>query len=278
MRVIHEADFMRVRATRHGTMAYPTTDVHVGRSLDHYGEWAEEELQLLAPLLKPGDVAIDVGANLGTHSVFFAQKVGPTGAVFSFEPQRVMHQLLCTNGTLNGITWLRALHAAVGAHPGALVVPDIDYTASGNFGGLSLGQWKEGETVPVFTLDGLGLPRCALLKIDVEGMEAAVLDGARQLITAFKPVIYLEHNQPQGAPPVIERLLGHEYACFWHFSPFFRAANFAQVKDDVFGGLVDANVLAVPRVIASALEGLEPVSSPADTAPAALARRNRNKR
>lgn len=275
MRVIHEANFMRVRATRHGAMAYPTTDAHVGRSLDHYGEWAEEELQLLGALLKPGDVVIDVGANLGTHSVFFAQKVGPTGAVFAFEPQRVMHQLLCTNATLNGITWLRALHAAVGAQTGALVVPDIDYSSTGNFGGLSLGEWKEGETVPVFTLDGLGLPRCALLKIDVEGMEGQVLDGARQVITACKPVIYLEHNQPQGAPQVIERLLGHEYACFWHFSPFFRADNFAQTKENLFGGLVDANVLAVPRAAASALQALEPVKSPGDTAPAALARRKR---
>ena len=273
MQIIHEAGLMRVGVTRHGPMAFPISDAHVGRSLDLYGEWAESELQLLSALLEPGAVAIDVGANLGTHAVAFAQRVGPTGAVFAFEPQRVMHQLLCTNATLNGITWLRAVHGAVGAEPGTLVVPDIDYAAPGNFGGLSLGSWKEGETVPVFALDALGLPRCALLKIDVEGMEAQVLEGARQLIAASKPFIYLEHNQPQGAPAVIEQLLRHEYACFWHFSPFFRADNFAGKKDDVFGGLVDANVLAVPAALAPSFRALEPVISVGDTAAAALARR-----
>lgn len=275
MRLIHEAGLVRVRATRHGPFAYPTTDAHVGRSLDLYGEWAERELQLLCALLAPGAVAVDVGANLGTHAVRFAQQVGPSGAVFAFEPQRVMHQLLATNATLNGITWLRAIHGAVGAQPGALVVPDIDYAAPGNFGGLALGAWTEGETVPVFALDGLGLPACALLKIDVEGMEAQVLDGARQVIATSRPVIYLEHNHPEGAPAVIERLLRHEYACFWHFSPFFQPDNFAGAKEDVFGGLVDANVLAVPHALAGSFRALEPVTTPEDTASAALARRSR---
>jgi FkbM family methyltransferase len=275
MKLLHEAGLMRVRSCRHGAMAYPTTDAHVGRSLDTYGEWAESELQLLGALLKPGDIALDVGANLGTHAVFFAQKVGPTGAVFAFEPQRVMHQLLSTNATLNGITWLKTFHAAVGAEPGALVVPDIDYASPGNFGGLRLGTWDQGETVPVFTLDALGLERCALLKIDVEGMEGAVLDGARQLLNTTRPMVFFEHNATGGAPEVIERLLRHEYACFWHFSPFFRSDNFAGEKDDVFGGLIDANVIAVPRALASALQALEPVTSPTDTAAEALARRQR---
>lgn len=275
MRVIHEAGLFRTRQVRHGVFTYPVTDQHVGRSLDLYGEWAEAELQLLTTLLQPGAVVVDVGANLGTHAIRLAQAVGPTGAVFAFEPQRVMHQLLCANATLNGLTWLRCLHGAVGAAPGGLVVPDVDYAAPGNFGGLSLGSWREGETVPVFTLDALGLPRCHLLKVDVEGMEAQVLDGARGLLDASRPVVYLEHNHPEGNPGVIERLLRHEYACFWHFSPFFRPDNFAGAKEDVFGGLLDANVLAVPRALAPALRALEPVASPADTARAALERRRR---
>lgn len=273
MRVIHEAGLMRVRVTRHGAFAYLTTDEHIGRSLDTYGEWAQSELEVLGAFLKPGQAVIDVGANIGTHAVYLAQRVGPTGAVFAFEPQRIMHQLLCTNATLNGITWLRAVHAAVGEKQGGLVVPDVDYASPGNFGGLSLGSWKEGESVPVFALDDLGLSHCALLKIDVEGMEAGVLDGARKLIANSKPVIYLEHNHPDGAPAVIERLLRQEYACFWHFSPFFRADNFAGATDDVFKGLVDANVIAVPKALAPAFESFDSVRSPTDSATAAMARR-----
>jgi len=273
MKVLHEAGLFRVRACRGAVLAYPTTDAHVGRALDAYGEWAFAELELLGALLAPGDVAVDVGANLGTHAVAFAQRVGPAGVVYAFEPQRVMHQLLCTNATLNGLTWLKALHAAVGAAPGALKVPDIDYAAGGNFGGLRLGSWAEGETVPVFTLDALGLSRCALLKIDVEGMEAQVLDGARALLAGCRPIVYLEHNQPGGAPEVLDRLLGHGYRCFWHFSPFFRPDNFAGATLDLFHGLVDANVIAVSPALAAGLTALEPVSGREDTAAAALERR-----
>lgn len=273
-RVIHESGVVRVRECRHGVMAFPTTDEHVGRSLDLYGQWAEAELMVLAPLLPRGGVAIDVGANVGTHTLAFAKAVGPTGAVIAFEPQRFMHQLTCTNLTLNGVTCARVVHGAVGAEFGAVTVPDIDYSVPGQFGGLSLGQWKSGDQVSVFALDGLGLSRLDVLKVDVEGMEGQVFDGARALIAKTKPAIYFEHNAPQGAPDVIERLLKHEYRCFWHFSPFFDPNNFAGLKDDVFGGVVDANVLALPRAKAEGLEQvLDPLTGPEDTAVAALKRR-----
>jgi FkbM family methyltransferase len=273
MKVLHESGLFRVRACRYGPMAYLTTDEHVGRSLDQCGEWARSELELLGALLKPGDTVVDVGANVGTHAVYFAQRVGPTGAVVAFEPQRVVHQVLLTNATLNGVTWLSARHAAVGDAPGSLLVPDIDYGVAGNFGGLRLGQWAAGDAVPVFTLDSLGLRSCALLKVDVEGMEGAVFDGARALLATCRPMLYFEHNAAQGAPAVLERLARYEYACFWHFSPFFRADNFAGLTVDPFHGLLDANVLAVPRAMASVLRALEPVVSVDDTAAQALARR-----
>ena len=263
---------MRVRDCRHGPMAYLATDLLVGRALDTYGEWGETELELLGAMLGPGDVAIDVGANVGTHAVFFAKQVGPGGTVFAFEPQRVMHQLLCTNATLNGVKWLRAMFGAVGAAKGSLQVPPIDYATPGNFGDLHLGAYAEGEPVPVFALDSLQLEDCALIKIDAGGMEFAVLDGARQLISATQPAIFVAHPASAAAPAVIERLLEHDYACFWHFSPAFRPDNFGGAKADVFEGLIDANVLAVPRAHAAALEALEPVRSPGDTAIAAVER------
>lgn len=271
--LIHEAGLVRIKRCRHGAMAYLRTEPHVGRSLELYGEWAEHDLQLLGLLISPGDVVVDVGAFIGTHAVRFAQLAGPTGAVVAFEPQRLPHQLLATNAMLNGVTTLRALHGAVGAASGAITVPDIDYAAEGTFGGLRLGSWTEGETVPVFALDALDLARCKLVKVDVEGMEAKVLDGARDLLARTRPFLYVEHNAPEGAPDVIERLLSLDYVCAWHFSPFFNAANFAGVKEDVFDGMLDANVIAVPRAHAAVVHAFDPVQGPTDTAPAALARR-----
>lgn len=272
MRLLHEAGLVRLRACRHGVMAYLTSDAHVGRSLDTYGEWAEAEVELLSAFVKPGDVVVDVGANVGTHAVPLAAKVGPTGLLLAFEPQRVVHALLTSNLVTNGHLHARALNAAVGAEPGSLLVPPIDYAATANFGGVGLGAASQGEPVDVLPLDAVGLEKLALLKIDVEGMEGQVLAGAMQTLKQCQPVIYLEHNAPNGAPDVLQRLLDLGYSLRWHFSPFFRATNFAGSADNVFGPTVDANVLALPAALAAVGAAFPAVQGADDTAAKALRR------
>lgn len=254
-------------------MAYLTSDEHIGRCLDLYGEWAEAEIMLLCALVKPGDTALDVGANIGTHTLPLAKKVGAKGSVLAFEPQRFLHQLLGANLALNGISWSQAFHAAVGAQPGFIVVPNIDYCAQGSFGGLSLGAWEQGESVKLLTIDSLSLPAVALIKIDVEGMEAAVLAGAKETLSRCHPFLYVENQRNGGSPQVVEFLEAAGYALYWHFSSFFREDNFAGSTDNVFGAMVDANILAVPRSLALSISSLLPVLGPDDTAPAAALRR-----
>ena len=73
---------------RHGKLMYLLNDAYIGRSLDVYGEYSEGEIDLFRQLLRPGDVAIDVGANIGALTVPMARLVQPGGAVVAFEPQR----------------------------------------------------------------------------------------------------------------------------------------------------------------------------------------------
>ncbi|MBM4776643.1 MAG: FkbM family methyltransferase [Archangiaceae bacterium] len=272
MRLLHEAGLVRLRACRHGVMAYLTSDAHVGRSLDRYGEWAEAEVELLSAFVKPGDVVVDVGANIGTHAVPLAAKVGPTGMVLAFEPQRLVHALLTSNLITNGHGHARAVNAAVGASPGSLLVPPIDYGQPGNFGGVALAAAAQGEPVDVLPLDALGLDRLTLLKVDVEGMEAQVLAGAAQTLGRCQPVVYLEHNAEQPAPAALEPLLALGYSLRWHFSPFFRSANFANATENVFGPMVDANVLALPPTLRAVGAAFPEVLGATDTAATALAR------
>src|SRR5271165_2730364 len=68
-----ESTHMAVRKCRHGTMMYNVNDSFIGRSLDLYGEWCDDEVAVLGQILSPGDVVVDVGANIGTHTVFFAK-------------------------------------------------------------------------------------------------------------------------------------------------------------------------------------------------------------
>lgn len=76
-------------------MLYNPTDTFIGRSLDLYGEFSEFESMLFTQILKPGMVAIDVGANIGCFTVPMAKRVGPNGLVVAIEPQRVIYQTLC---------------------------------------------------------------------------------------------------------------------------------------------------------------------------------------
>ena len=88
-------------------------------------------------------MVVDVGANIGTHTVFFAQRAGATGQVYAFEPQRIVFQNLCANLALNGLLNVRAIHAAASREPGTIAVPPIAYGEPGNHGGVALAAERE---------------------------------------------------------------------------------------------------------------------------------------
>ncbi len=145
---------------RHGPMTYLPNDRFIGRSLQIYGEYCEHEVEMLRHLLRPGDMAIDAGANIGALTVGMAQAVGPQGAVHAFEPQGVLHGLMAENIAQNRLANVVAHKAAAGAAPGVIRVPPLDYGEAANFGGVALGMSSgDGEEVPVVTIDSLRLPR-----------------------------------------------------------------------------------------------------------------------
>jgi FkbM family methyltransferase len=246
----------RLKTCRHGDMVFNVNDQHIGRSLDLYGEWAESELDLLGLFIKPGDVVIDVGANIGTHTVFFARRASTTGQVYAFEPQRIAFQNLCANLALNGLLNVRAFQAVVALESGSTIdVPPISYVVPGNYGGVSFATGAAaagGEQVPVMSLDGLGIDRCKLLKVDVEGMELEVLEGGSMLITEARPIIYVENNDAAKSPDLISWLIAHDYHLFWHVSPFFNPKNFFANAVNVFGKLADLNMIGVGADVAPA--------------------------
>lgn len=124
----------------------------------------------------------------------------------------------------------------------------------------------------MLTLDGFGLSHCHLIKIDVEGMELQVLLGAQETLRRHRPILFVENNGPNGSPQVIDLLRALGYTLRWHFSPFFQRDNFAGNSENVFGPMVDANMLALPQALAETASWLEPVLDASDTAEKALAR------
>jgi FkbM family methyltransferase len=254
---------LRVKRCRHGLMMYLANDL-IGRSLELYGEFSEFELTLLGDVIQPGMTVIDIGANIGTHTVFFAKRVGPEGRVIAIEPQARIAELLSGNVALNNLTNVEVHQVAAGALRGSIKTPRIDYEAAGsfNFGGVSLGSFTSGDDVPVIMVDDLALLRCDVIKVDAEGMELDALKGAAQTLQQHKPMIHVENNRPEQSPALISWLYEQGYNLWWRGTPYFNPNNFLGATEDIFGPGVELNMIGFHVSRGVVIPGLPQVDSP----------------
>ena len=227
-------------------MLYSLKDMYIGRSLEVYGQYAEDEAELYQKLLKPGQIAVEAGANIGALTLVMAQAVGPKGAVVAAEPQRIVFQMLCANVALNGLKNVQAIPCGFGAEAGTMRVPPRDYDREDNFGAVSLQAEGPGEPASVMPIDSLGLPQCHLIKVDVEGMEQEVLNGARKTIERYRPAVYVENNKRDQSPALISLLHGLGYRLWWHIPRLFREDNFRGHTEDIFNNTININMLGLP--------------------------------
>jgi FkbM family methyltransferase len=167
--------------------------------------------------VRPAQTVLDVGANIGLHSLLAAHLVGPAGAVHCFEPDPQSARWLLENLRLNGLQqvtpWVLALGDADGHSELHL---DLKSTRTTSF----LTGWQqpyerhERQRLRVATarLDGLGIGHVDFVKIDVEGFEPNVLAGARETIASSRPVLLIEAFGPGRLAEVISFLTGLDYA------------------------------------------------------------------
>ena len=258
---------------RHGVFAYNANGL-IGSFLFIYGEWAEPEVELLSRLVHPGDVVVDVGAHIGTETVPLAKRVGSSGHVIAFEPQKHLFHLLCTNVTLNGLGNVTPVHGGVGESDSWMEVPTQHYGKPGNFGAVTLRPVPIDNLNKGFSVDSVNQVQCwrlddflagdervQLIKIDVEGMELEVLCGAQELITRCRPIIYCEMNQKTTGDALIAHLRSLDYRLYWHGFQGFNVGNFKGNDENVTGTRGDANVLCLPNESSITVDGLHPLDN-----------------
>lgn len=266
---------LKTLQTRHGTMLALPGDRFLTRCLEVYGEFSPGEWKLLEQVIRPGMIVVEVGANIGAHTVAMARACRP-GPLYAFEPQRRVFQILCANLALNDVDNVVALPEACGAAPGSASIPPLDYAAAGNFGGVSLqAAGQPGERVRVIRLDDLQLPGCGLLKVDVEGFEHEVLTGAAATIARARPVLYVENDRPEHQRSLIQLIHGMGYKLYWHTPPLVARDNFNEVSEPVFDrNYISVNMLCLPaeRTTSTDLELIDPADP---RLPAALDRERR---
>lgn len=231
---------LRKIEARHGIFLYPANDAYIGKSLELYGEWSEGEMGLLQHFACTGACVVEVGSNLGSHTVAIGRMVGPEGQVYAFEPQRLIFQILCANLINNDIYNVKAFNAAVGNGFGEVFVPEIELDQVYNFGGVRIGS-PNGYRVPMMTIDSLDLQRVDFIKIDAEDCEPQVLLGAFETIRKHAPPMLIEYNPHMREQ--INRVLRLFDYCAWSFNePLYNPANFKSNKINVFGGTASINL------------------------------------
>ena len=186
---------------------HPEPD-HIARAIRASRSFYElDVLMKCRELYLPGTTIIDVGANIGNHTVFFAAILD--APVHAFEPYPPNYDLLALNVAANNLEDRVVLHScALGADCGT---GSVRLGHAENFGTARV-SFGAGE-VDVKSLDSVAIPGpVGILKVDVEGAEIPVLLGAKELIGAWLPDILVEAGQADDFQAVARILLGFGYA------------------------------------------------------------------
>lgn len=163
----------------------------------------EAELALLPQLIRPGERALDIGANYGTYALTLAR----LGArVDLFEPNPAIAAVLAAWARGRSGVAVHALALSDREGTAELVIPadgGVEHDSSAALAGGAVAQGRR-VAVPLAPLDSMGITDAALIKIDVEGHEDAVLRGAAATIAASSPALIVEIEQRHIARPISE--------------------------------------------------------------------------
>ena len=185
--------------TKVGSMLLNPLDEYISKELIDKKTWEDYLYPVFNEYIKDGDCVVDMGANIGAHTLFFSKSVGVNGCVKAFEPLKELYLQLnyncITNRCKNVTTYNYGLSNTSKEMKGNI----LNLQQKHNFGGYSLLSNKkvnEYQTVITKSLDYFNF-KPNFLKIDVECMEDLVLLGSQQTILKYKPVILVEIHPPE---------------------------------------------------------------------------------
>jgi FkbM family methyltransferase len=262
---------IKTKKCKHGVFSFFQNDMIIGKSLDLYGEYAEYEFMLLDNLIAPNHVVIDIGANIGLHSVWFS-KHAFKGEVVAFEPNEHNRVMLAKNLEQNGCKNVTVYSNIVGERKGMSFISSFDPKLPGNYGECSVLDSNPGqlyESREMVNIDSINVQKLDFVKIDVEGYEKQVLNGMKETIKKHRPGMLVEVNNSTTHIEHMWNMLAHQdYLLWWLPVRNYNPYNYFGNRTNIFmqGGIID--VLAMPREKAPIHEldaVMEPVEGYDDT-------------
>lgn len=231
----------------------------------NYGEWCEVEVDLYKTLLSEGSNVIEIGANIGLHTIPLSKICGK-GSIICFEPQPPIFNMLCGNLAMNNILNVMPYNKAVGDRCGSVVIPVSSYDKPWNYGSFSIekGYNSEGDydaspaqpspaqqcidliTIDAFT-ESTGL-KVDFIKIDVEGYELNCIRGAVNTIKDNRPAIFCEAINKNITNEVVSFLSDLGYEGFWFIGNRYRQDNFFACPGQIYNKLsYDVNIIFIHK-------------------------------
>jgi FkbM family methyltransferase len=214
----------------YGPLLIHRNDTHIGKGILDTGYWEKDAVNFLSNLIEQlyanfdKFIIIDIGANIGTYTVALAKIFSTKATIYCFEAQRIIFQILAGNCAINSLTNVHTFHNIVSnQHLKLIKFNTHNYSNPINFGGLEveaafnsdnvLSNNVIPESAYSIQLDQLNLDMVALMKIDIEGMELKAIQGAENLISRYRPVIFYEYFKTDNAR-ILELLSKYGYSVY----------------------------------------------------------------
>ena len=214
-------------------LPHADTDYIQGKIVSTQEPYELDMLRDMASRLQPGDLVLDVGANVGNHSLYLANVAGVQ--VEAFEPNTELCEALRSSAVLNGIgDRLRVHKTGVSDASGFAHFNRLD---ASNLGAQSLEVSQEQDDISLVTLDQFEwLVPVRMIKVDVEGMELQVLRGATAMLERDRPILYIEGQTEADFTAVNQLLnvLGYQYCSTFNATPthlFLHNSEFTKITD-----------------------------------------------
>lgn len=261
-------DPMKVTRTAFGWTLWHQHDTGVGEALRLTGEYALQEIINIQKFIKPGDMVLDVGAYIGTHTLSFARHVAPSGTVIALEAVRAHHQALQANLMMNGVAGVHTLNAIVGESLNSHILPSFTQDRAFDRGDINITRLTQttnaaakthtADRVDVVTLDHLKLPKCDFIKINAPGSHAAILRGAHNILSEYRPGLHLTLHRHDSTAKIVALLKAASYDLYRHDTSLFRRQNVAKVRENPFRTPTRSAIFAFPAERQFDVQGFPP--------------------
>lgn len=164
---------------------------------------------ILKEIIQPGDVCVDLGANIGVTAIYMSSLLGNSGVVYAFEPSGINFNYLKENIKQNNLTNVQPLELGVFDKKCDSKFSYVDGVAACSFISTTGVAEGDSETVHCIRIDDwvkdANIRKIDIVKLDVEGCEARAIKGGMEMFRKFKPDLVVEFN-----PTTITRFQGED--------------------------------------------------------------------